>query len=160
MDLVENHEEYRDRRRRISLKSYHKNKHKRSSKYKARKAAGVCVSCGVGQPVEGLLRCQPCRERAAGWHRAVISAVMAHYGTECVCCGESNQLFLTLDHAKGGGSKDRATNGGRNYKYYIYKRAQETGEWPTGLQVMCFNCNCGRNLNGGVCPHRAAQTEN
>jgi hypothetical protein len=25
--------------------------------------------------------------------------------------------------------------------------------YPPGYRVLCFNCNRGRYLNGGVCPH-------
>lgn len=25
--------------------------------------------------------------------------------------------------------------------------------FPDELQLLCFNCNCGRQRNGGVCPH-------
>jgi hypothetical protein len=25
--------------------------------------------------------------------------------------------------------------------------------YPPEYQVLCFNCNCGRALNGGRCPH-------
>jgi hypothetical protein len=29
--------------------------------------------------------------------------------------------------------------------------------FPAGFQVLCFNCNQGRRLNHGVCPHVEAQ---
>ena len=28
--------------------------------------------------------------------------------------------------------------------------------FPDFLQILCFNCNCGRNRNGGICPHMEA----
>ena len=24
---------------------------------------------------------------------------------------------------------------------------------PDTIQILCFNCNCGRARNGGICPH-------
>jgi len=29
--------------------------------------------------------------------------------------------------------------------------------YPDGFQVACWNCNAGRDLNGGVCPHQEVQ---
>jgi hypothetical protein len=26
-------------------------------------------------------------------------------------------------------------------------------KYPTGFQVLCFNCNCGKAFNKGTCPH-------
>lgn len=26
-------------------------------------------------------------------------------------------------------------------------------KYPEGFQLLCWNCNCGRAINGGICPH-------
>ncbi len=26
--------------------------------------------------------------------------------------------------------------------------------FPPGFRVLCYNCNCGRNHNKGICPHK------
>lgn len=26
-------------------------------------------------------------------------------------------------------------------------------KYPSGFQVLCWNCNMGKQINGGVCPH-------
>lgn len=81
-------------------------------------------------------------------------AVMKAYGGNCVCCGESNIAFLSIDHANGGGYRHRKSiaklGGGAFYDYL--RRNNYPNDPP--LQVMCFNCNQGRQGNGGVCPHK------
>ena len=77
-------------------------------------------------------------------------------GGKCSCpgCGEIRIGFLTIDHINGGGRKHREITNYRRDGLYIWiinnpKKAKKT------LRVMCYNCNCGRNANGGsgICPH-------
>jgi hypothetical protein len=83
--------------------------------------------------------------------------VIDAYGGKCSCCGEWRIEFLTIDHVDGGGTQHRialATKadgkvGGR--RFYQLLRIQG---YPAGYEVMCWNCNCGRQLNGGTCPHK------
>jgi len=94
------------------------------------------------------------------WHRAVRvrsrrnikAAVLAHYGNKCECCGENTQAFLTIDHVNGGGTKHRNGGDGRR-KLWIYAWLKRNG-FPEGYRILCFNCNCGREANGGICPHQ------
>ena len=81
--------------------------------------------------------------------------VIAAYGGKCVCppCGESNVGFLTLDHVNGDGAQHRKI---LKRKAGIFIWARENG-YPPVLQVMCYNCNCGRATNGGQCPHLGLQ---
>lgn len=75
--------------------------------------------------------------------------IINHYGSRCCCCGESNKLFLTIDHINNDGAKQREKhgNGGRFYLWI------KKNDYPKDLQILCFNCNCGRQLNDGICPH-------
>jgi hypothetical protein len=84
--------------------------------------------------------------------RAKLKAeVYSHYGSVCTCCGETNAGFLSIDHVKGGGFKHRqAVGGGLAILYDIKRRGYPRGEF----QILCFNCNLGRQLNGGICPHK------
>ena len=88
-----------------------------------------------------------------------------HYGGRlCVCCGETNPLFLTLDHKNNDGGewrKQMAKADGQNQQgkrylqgtnFYIWLRKNNYPE--LGLQVACYNCNLGRARNRGVCPHK------
>lgn len=78
---------------------------------------------------------------------------MAAYGKSCLCCGETNLNFLTLDHkgGNGSGSKHRKEVGIRGVSMY---RWIILNNYPELFQVMCFNCNLGRAVNDNVCPHR------
>jgi len=72
--------------------------------------------------------------------------VFDYYGRECKCCGEREQKFLTLDHLT---PEVPYGKGGMAF----YTRVKNFG-FPNTIQVLCFNCNCGRSVNGGVCPHK------
>jgi len=73
----------------------------------------------------------------------------AAYGNRCKCCGETNELFLTLDHVNNDGHVDRKVGLGG---LPMYRKARIAG-YPDIYQLLCFNCNCGRARNGGTCPH-------
>lgn len=92
-------------------------------------------------------------------HRARLKVeAMDVYGGACACCGESDLRFLTLDHVGGGGNTHRRLingNGRNGGGVYLYQYLRNQG-WPTDppLQVLCWNCNLGCQLNDGVCPHK------
>jgi len=74
----------------------------------------------------------------------------AYGGPECRCCGESIREFLVIDHIDGGGNKHRTEVGGG---LAFYRWLRKNG-FPDGYQVLCLNCNWGKFINHGVCPHR------
>lgn len=78
------------------------------------------------------------------WHDLVFQ----HYGQRCSCCGETERMFLTLDHIDGNGREHRRTTKAPS----LYKWVVEN-DYPDNMRILCFNCNCGRQRNGGVCPH-------
>jgi hypothetical protein len=80
------------------------------------------------------------------------------YGTSCICCGESDIRFLTMDHKNNDGAEhrrqtDKKGNGkhGGGLNMYFWLRHNN---YPDGFQTMCYNCNCARSRNGGICPHK------
>ena len=79
--------------------------------------------------------------------------IYQRYGGACACCGETNPKFLSIDHVNGGGRGHRASLGPKagtlSMLYDIKKRG-----FPPDFQILCFNCNCGRQRNGGICPHK------
>ena len=78
--------------------------------------------------------------------------VLEAYGWKCGCCQNSDEIVLTIDHVNNDGAAHRrslGTGGGSN-KFYTWLR--DNG-FPEGYRVLCRNCNSGRELNGGVCPH-------
>lgn len=86
----------------------------------------------------------------------VKKEVLSHYSPDLKCrCGFSDIRALTLDHMDGGGRQhltEIKVKGGSGF----YRWVRQEG-YPGGLQVLCFNCNCGKNSlrreRGGVVPH-------
>lgn len=90
------------------------------------------------------------------YFRQQHDAIMAYGGYKCACCGETEPLFLSIDHVNNDGKEHRkqlGTLGGAKF----YKDLRERG-WPEGFQVLCMNCNHGRHRNGGICPHKEGVT--
>lgn len=79
--------------------------------------------------------------------------VLKRYGGKCRCCSEKLILLLTIDHIRGDGATHRRLIGGNRTKSQIY-RWLKRNNFPTGFRVLCWNCNSGRHINGGVCPHK------
>lgn len=67
----------------------------------------------------------------------------------CVCCGEKEYLFLTIEHLKGEGKKHRDSLGG-NAQFYPFL---VKSNFPEGYSCLCMNCNFGKRMNNGRCPH-------
>lgn len=81
----------------------------------------------------------------------VRAAVLEAYGdSECQCCGETREKFLTLDHFFNNGTAERAKNG---WGVRWFTNLLRQGFPPVGLRVLCYNCNLGRAKNGNICPH-------
>jgi len=136
-------------------------------------AEGLCIRCGHAAE-DGLRTCKKCNaysrnwakknpERAKELERASRSMstlrserkakVFQHYGDSCACCGESEPLFLTIDHIQNDGAQHRkqinARNGTDIYRWIVLH------DFPVGLQTLCRNCNWGKHANGGICPHKS-----
>ena len=94
------------------------------------------------------------RERAAEYQRnsnhKMRSSIINHYGKRCVCCGETNIEFLSIDHIQGNGKVHRKKYGvGRKFYLYIIRN-----NFPPSLRVLCYNCNLSRGFVG-YCPHES-----
>jgi len=76
--------------------------------------------------------------------------VYDHYGRVCVCCGETEKDFLSIDHINEDGRKAREN--GSDFCEWIVKN-----NYPTDLQILCYNCNFARSHfdNNGICPHQS-----
>lgn len=77
--------------------------------------------------------------------------VLSKYGKHCQCCGESNPVFLTIDHVGGDGGTHRKSCGiaSGNQTYRWLKR----NNYPPGFQILCYNCNLAKSRDG-ICPHK------
>jgi hypothetical protein len=77
------------------------------------------------------------RQRARDERRTYKEAVFDYYGRVCACCGESNEIFLTVDHVNGDGASHRRALGNRMTLYrWLCKNRM-----PEGFQTLCRNCN-------------------
>lgn len=86
------------------------------------------------------------------WAKLKHSTILAYGGYVCACCGEKEPKFLTLDHVNNDGAKHREEIGNRGAG--IYKWLRDKG-YPPGFQILCMNCNHGKALNNGICPHKS-----
>jgi hypothetical protein len=85
------------------------------------------------------------------YRRNLKIEVISHYCDEeikCVCCGETILEFLTIDHINNNGAEHRRRVGPNIYNWL------KKNNYPNGYQVLCMNCNWGKRVNGGICPHK------
>lgn len=75
--------------------------------------------------------------------------VLAGYGGACVCCGEDQPEFLTIDHIVPVRKSIRA---GRLGQYSMYLQLRKAN-FPDGYQLLCFNCNHAKGVSS-ECPHK------
>lgn len=129
---------------------------------KRRKDAGCCIACNAPRGDEGTaFHCRDCADiknarQSFAIRQAKLECYAAYGGAFCACCGEDDLVFLTLDHMNNDGGEHRRQLSGKNKGYgglTFYRMLKRQG-YPTGFQVLCFNCNVGRARNGGVCPHK------
>ena len=88
--------------------------------------------------------------------KAIKTEVLTHYGNgklACVCCGESEIIFLTLDHIHGREANDRGWNRKKRVGRALWAYVKKQG-FPPDYQTLCWNCNSGRQINKGICPHK------
>lgn len=94
------------------------------------------------------------REHSQQMRQHYRMLALVHYSQDppsCKCCGETELVFLTIDHVDGGGRQHRIDNGihggVRTLPYWLV-----TNRYPAGFQVLCWNCNAAKHLLG-ECPH-------
>jgi hypothetical protein len=79
----------------------------------------------------------------------------AYGGYKCSCCGETEPMFLSIDHIANNGGQERRSGvyAGSGTAFYAWLRKNG---FPEGYQVLCMNCQIGKHKNGGVCPHQSS----
>jgi hypothetical protein len=93
------------------------------------------------------------RPYLAEYRKRLRAEMIAAYGGACVCCGESTPQFLQLDHIYNDGASERRTE--RACAHPFWARLKKRG-WPKDrYQLLCANCNFGKLINGGTCPHKS-----
>lgn len=131
-----------------------------------KKLLGLCIDCGVNPQLFPSVRCEICTTRHYKANRKYTpkgyekeqkkreerkAQVFNHYGNVCACCREPNPKFLTMDHINNDGYLHRQSVRKDMYRWLIQNN------FPTGFQTLCYNCNCARAKNGGICPHKEEQ---
>ncbi len=107
----------------------------------------------LGVKVEGLkygrkkvrdIRMHWCKKDVVGmeWiispsYRNRRKSILHTLGNSCVCCGETEEIYLEIDHVFNDGSKDKAPS---------LKKIKENKE---RYQILCCNCNRAKHKNGG-----------
>ena len=108
-----------------------------------------CTYCG-NKTIDGKTRCEKCSEEHVRKNRELkLEVYEAYGGATCKCCKETTECFLTIDHINNDGAEHRKQIGRTSILRWL-----KQNNYPDGFQVLCFNCNLGRRLNGGICPHQ------
>lgn len=116
-----------------------------------RRLTGLCASCGKAPRTYRSLcgRCNKIMQaRKQKQYRELRVQVLDHFGNKCGCCGESHRAFLNVDHINGDGRLERS----RHDLCKMYRQVL-AGLRPD-IRLLCWNCNLGRERNGGICPHQ------
>lgn len=111
-----------------------------------------CSNCRINDAKSSMMFRSKNSSYSRNYMKTIVIEALNHYGGQiCNCCGEKNTYFLSIDHINNNGADHRREIGcvtGKNLARWLKKIG-----WPSGYQIMCFNCNCGRAKNKGVCPH-------
>lgn len=118
----------------------------------------LCWNCNCGRPRHQ----KTCVHKDKSFQNSPLSSsqrhkrkkkflVLQHYGNKCACCGENEFWFLTIDHVNNDGHVEYSSiyRSGHMLHTKIIREA-----FPNSYQILCWNCNVGKHLNGGECPHR------
>lgn len=98
-------------------------------------------------------------DRMTRYRNTVREKVISHYSSgtmSCKCCGELEPKFLAIDHiipagrSYKGKSKSGEPRDGLGFLLWLKKNG-----FPEGYRILCHNCNLGRSINNGVCPHKS-----
>lgn len=140
----------------------------------------LCRDCNERPRTNGNYTCGPCQntrlriryandpefkessnKRTYTWRkqnrRELVASVVSIYGGKCACppCGETEPLFLEIDHVNNDGHLDRQNPGHQSGSTTFLRKLVKAGEPLDEYQLLCSNCNQGKRRNGGVCPHVA-----
>ena len=114
-----------------------------------------CRECGTKYQVAWEKRNRAKRNSIVRKNCSVLKSEMIDaYGGMCVCCGESRFEFLSIDHVRGNGSRQRREAIGKGHLNgsAFYRWLKRNG-WPKEeFRLLCYNCNLALGLYGR-CPH-------
>jgi len=150
---------YRERNRELvneRMREWRKNNRAKarehSREYRNRKIAN-------GSPEEVAAIRAAENDKAKKNHRRRKEQVYAAYGGyKCACCGETEKSFLSIDHKDNDGGIHRRSGlyKGSGTGFYLWLC---NNGFPSNFQVLCMNCQFGKKLNGGICPHQVRRND-
>jgi hypothetical protein len=120
-----------------------------SEKRKIALEHGICNVCSIRTRSKPYKTCEECRKHRRERNKIVRTNILDAYGSVCVCCGEKESRFLQIDHINNDGNIHRRQLGAKN----IYSWLRQQDYPKDNYQLLCANCNYGKKINKGVCPH-------
>ncbi len=91
------------------------------------------------------------RKWSAAYRAQLRAEMIIAYGGRCACCLEDEEAFLQLDHVENDGHLDRKSH---KTSTKLFAKLKGIG-WPKDrYQLLCANCNFGKLMNRGTCPHK------
>jgi len=94
------------------------------------------------------IRAKMVRDRKWAKLRLLILQRIGGKLPKCACCGETNLIFLAIDHIKNTGWRDRKRGLTGSAFYWSLKRKKLLKDF----QILCHNCNWAKSHGG--CPHQ------
>lgn len=115
-----------------------------------------CTACRFTKPLAAFpkgsgdnAKCNQCRNDTRNeTNRMMRERVILSLGGSCVCCGETEQVFLDIDHLNNDGAKDRKETSAATWSLAFRE--------PERFQILCRNCNWAKHAlrSQGGCPHQ------
>ena len=116
---------------------------------KKQKEDGKCQVCA--RDSKGEQYCHVCKEMRRAKRAADKNLVIQKYGSKCACCDESTREFLSIVRIEPVGHFKKRKLG-------LNRKLIKEG-FPPGYRVLCWSCNCSRNVLGGECEHDLERKE-
>lgn len=88
------------------------------------------------------------------YNRLKAEAIAAYGGPVCACCGEDEPIFMTIDHVHNDQGEYAKRLGRPHVGMFLWKWLKDHNYPKNDFQILCQNCNQGKRINGGVCPHQ------
>lgn len=118
----------------------------------------ICKKCG--NPTIARIRidkkgyniknheCFVCQKKHA---RNLKYKILDILSKKCICCGESEEFKLTIDHVNDDGNITRKDEG---TGVQLYRRILNNKIDKNRFQILCWNCNHSKHIGGGKCIHQ------
>ena len=107
----------------------------------------TCKHSGCNEPVSKNNQNGYCRKhRTIGDYAKHKAILYAELGNRCACCGERDEMYLSVDHVNNDGGEYRKQS---KAHYRVHRLLKHHRENPGSLQLLCTNCNHAKMRNGG-----------